>query len=97
MHVVTPTGLVTFGLSTNLKEGMTPALNDMVSWIQVLYEGPRARTLALASATVDLRITQVTSLVWEFTPSCTSGVLRSHRPQPDRASQSMIEKNGYRQ
>ena len=54
---------MTFGLSTNLNEAMTRALNEMVSWIQVLH-GSRDRALALASAFVDLRITQVASPVW---------------------------------
>ncbi len=97
MHAVTPTGLVTFGLSTNLNEAMTLALNDMVSWIQVLHGGPRARALALASATVDLRITQVASPVWGVHAVLPSGVLRSNQT-PARPSQSLDDpEKSYRQ
>ncbi len=42
LHAVTPSGRLTVGLSTNLNEAMTPALDDMVTWIQTLHGGSRS-------------------------------------------------------
>lgn len=75
-HAVTPSGRVTFGLSTDLDEAMTLALDDMVTWVQALHGGSRARALALASAAVDLRITQVASPVWGVHAVLPLGALR---------------------
>ena len=64
MHAETPSGRLTFGLSANLNEAVAQALSSMISWIQVLHPVNRATALALASAAVDLRITQVATPVW---------------------------------
>jgi acetamidase/formamidase len=36
----------------------------MITWMQALFSLDRAEALALASSTVDLRITQVANQVW---------------------------------
>jgi acetamidase/formamidase len=64
IHAVTPGGRVTFGFDENLNEAMMSALDAMITWMQSLFGLERAPALALASATVDLRITQVANQVW---------------------------------
>ena len=64
MHAVTPSGRLTFGLSADLNEAAAQALDAMISWIQELHPVTRATALALASASVDLRITQVATPIW---------------------------------
>lgn len=79
MHAITPAGRVTFGLSSDLNEATTLALNDMITWIQALHGGSRERALAVASAVVDLRITQVASPVWGVHAVLPAGALRAER------------------
>jgi acetamidase/formamidase len=55
----TPSGWITFGLHQNLEEAMYLALEEMVSLIQEMLAVGRTDALALASVTVDLRITQI--------------------------------------
>jgi acetamidase/formamidase len=63
MHAVTPSGRITFGFDENLNEAMM-SLDAMITWMQSLFGLERAPALALASSTVDLRITQVANQVW---------------------------------
>lgn len=64
IHATTPDGRITFGFDENLNEAMLSALEAMVSWMEALFLLGRAEALALASSTVDLRITQVANHVW---------------------------------
>jgi acetamidase/formamidase len=43
---------------------MAQALDAMLTWMQDLYQLDRATALAVASPTVDLRVTQVANGVW---------------------------------
>jgi len=43
---------------------MGDALDAMVEWMSVLYDVDKATALALASITVDLRVTQVANQTW---------------------------------
>ena len=74
IHAVTPAGRITFGFNEDLDEAMGDALEAMLTWMQTLYGLDKAAALALASPTVNLRITQVANEVW--------GV---HAILPDRA------------
>jgi acetamidase/formamidase len=64
IHAVTPAGRITFGFSENLNEAMGDALDAMLTWLQSLYGLDKAAALALASPSVDLRVTQVANGVW---------------------------------
>ncbi len=64
IYAETPSGRITFGFDADLNEAMAQALDAMLTWIQRLYQLDRATALALASPTVDLRITQVANGVW---------------------------------
>jgi acetamidase/formamidase len=64
IHAVTPAGRITFGFSKDLDEAMGDALDAMLTWMQALYGVGKAAALALASPSVDLRITQVANDVW---------------------------------
>jgi hypothetical protein len=54
-----PASRVTFGFHADLNEAMADALDAMVGWMQTLYGVDKPSALALASTSVDLRITQV--------------------------------------
>jgi len=64
VHAVTPTSRITFGFSEDLNEAMAAALDAMLGWMQSLFTLDKAAALALASPTVDLRVTQVANDVW---------------------------------
>lgn len=64
IHAVTPTARITFGFDADLNAAVGDALDDMLTWMQALYELDRPAALALASTVVDLRITQVANQVW---------------------------------
>jgi acetamidase/formamidase len=64
IHAETAAGRITFGFDEDLGEAMAAALDEMVSWMQVLYDLDRATALALASPTVNLRVTQVANRAW---------------------------------
>lgn len=55
----TPIGWLTFGFHEDLNEATYIALNDMITLIQEHFGFKRKEALALASHTVDLRITQI--------------------------------------
>ncbi|CAM3584203.1 acetamidase/formamidase family protein [Aeromicrobium ponti] len=55
----TPAGWITFGFNEDLNTAAGEALNGIVELIQEIHEVEKAEALALASVTVDLRITQV--------------------------------------
>jgi len=64
IHAVTPAGRITFGFHADLNEAMADALDAMIGWMQTLYGVDKPSALALASTTVDLRITQVANQTW---------------------------------
>jgi acetamidase/formamidase len=64
IHAETPAGRITFGFDSDLNVAMGDALDAMVTWMQGLFDLGKAAALALASTTVDLRITQVANQVW---------------------------------
>ncbi|RPF50634.1 acetamidase/formamidase family protein [Aquisalibacillus elongatus] len=55
----TPAGWVTFGFDEDLNEATSTALDEMVQFIQWLYDVKKTEATALASTVVDLRVTQV--------------------------------------
>lgn len=55
----TPAGWVTFGFNEDLNLAAGQALDDMVTLLRELHGIERTEALALASVTVDLRVTQV--------------------------------------
>ncbi|WP_163970349.1 acetamidase/formamidase family protein [Oceanobacillus halotolerans] len=55
----TPAGWVTFGFNEDLNEAAAVALDEMVVWMQHLYDIKKTEALALASTVVDLHVTQV--------------------------------------
>jgi acetamidase/formamidase len=64
IHAETPAGRITFGFDSDLNAAMGDALDAMVIWMQALFSMEKAAALALASTTVDLRITQVANQTW---------------------------------
>jgi acetamidase/formamidase len=76
IHAVTPAGRITFGFSENLNEAMGDALDAMLTWLQFLYGLDRPAALALASPSVDLRVTQVANGVWGVHAVLPDGSLR---------------------
>lgn len=64
LHAITPAGRVTFGLSADLNEATAHALDAMLGWMSGLFDVDRPTALALASAAVHLRVTQVANQVW---------------------------------
>ena len=60
----TPTERLTFGFHEDLNEATGQALSAMLDWMQALYGIDRSTALALASPSVDLRITQVANGTW---------------------------------
>jgi acetamidase/formamidase len=75
-HAVTPAGRVTFGFDADLNEASAQALEAMLGWIQVLHGVDKATALALASAVVDLRVTQIANQVWGVHAVLPDGALR---------------------
>ncbi|WP_199826294.1 acetamidase/formamidase family protein [Streptomyces sp. SBT349] len=63
-HALTPAGRVTFGFDPDLNEASAQALDAMVDWMALDLGLPRPAALALASATVHLRVTQVANRTW---------------------------------
>jgi len=55
----TPKGWVTFGFHEDLNEATVQALDDMLNLMGELYGLDRVQAIALGSAVVDLRITQI--------------------------------------
>jgi acetamidase/formamidase len=64
VHAVTPAARLTFGFDADLNAATATALGDMLTWLEHLLAVPRAEALALASAVVDLHVTQVANRTW---------------------------------
>ncbi len=75
IHAEAPAGRMTFGFDSDLNVAMGDALDAMISWMQLLSGLGRASALALASTSVDLRITQVANQVWGVHAVLPPGVL----------------------
>lgn len=58
-YAYTPAGLITFGFDTDLNIAAANALRDIIRRTAEMYQISREEAAALASAVVDLRITQV--------------------------------------
>ena len=58
-RATTPIGHITFGFHEDLNEATTMALEGMLQWMGELHGLDRRMALALASLTVDLRVTQI--------------------------------------
>jgi acetamidase/formamidase len=76
IHAETPAGRITFGFNEDLNAAMGDALDAMLTWMQLLYDLDRASALALASPTVDLRVTQVANEVWGVHAVLPAGAIR---------------------
>jgi acetamidase/formamidase len=75
IHAETPAGRITFGFSADLNVAMGDALDDMVSWMRLIFELDKATALALASTCVDLRVTQVANQTWGVHAVLPTGVI----------------------
>ncbi|MBG6223506.1 acetamidase/formamidase [Arthrobacter sp. CAN_A2] len=64
IHAVTPTARITFGFDADLNRATAEALGAMLTWLQQLHGLERKAALALASAVVDLRVTQIANQTW---------------------------------
>lgn len=64
IHATTRDARITFGFSPDLNEATGQALDAMLAWIQALYGVDKTTALAMASPTVDMRITQIANQVW---------------------------------
>ena len=64
VHALTPAGRLTFGFDADLNAATATALGDMLTWLERLLPVARAEALALASAVVDLHVTQVANRTW---------------------------------
>jgi acetamidase/formamidase len=76
IHAETPAGRITFGFHEDLNEAMADALEAMVIWLQSLYDLDKATALALASPSVDLRVTQVANDSWGVHAVLPEGAIR---------------------
>jgi acetamidase/formamidase len=64
VHAVTPTSRITFGFNADLNVATGDALDAMLGWMQRLYGVDKPTGLAIASSSVDLRVTQVANQTW---------------------------------
>jgi acetamidase/formamidase len=76
IHAETPAGRITFGFNEDLNEAMADALDAMLAWLQSLYDLDKAAALALASPSVDLRVTQVANDTWGVHAVLPNGAIR---------------------
>jgi acetamidase/formamidase len=75
IHAETPAGRITFGFDADLNAAMGDALDDMVTWMQLIFELDKATALALASTCVDLRVTPVANQTWGVHAVLPTGVI----------------------
>jgi acetamidase/formamidase len=88
IHAITPTGRITFGFSSDLNEAAGDALDAMLSWMQQLFDVDRTTAQALASAAVDLRITQVANDTWGVHAVLANDAIVRVGPRPLSAAES---------
>jgi acetamidase/formamidase len=75
IHAETPAGRITFGFDADLNVAMGDALDAMISWMQAIFSLDRGTALALASTSVDLRVTQVANQTWGVHAVLPDGVI----------------------
>ena len=75
VHAEAPAGRITFGFDADLNVATGDALDAMVVWMQQLHSVDKATALALASTTVDLRVTQVANQTWGVHALLPTGIL----------------------
>jgi acetamidase/formamidase len=75
IHAETPAGRITFGFDADLNVATGDALDAMVLWMQAILEVDKSTALALASTSVDLRVTQVANQTWGVHALLPAGVL----------------------
>ena len=75
VHAEAPSGRITFGFDADLNLAMGDSLDAMVRWMQQLLGVPKTTALALASSSVDLRITQVANQTWGVHAVLPTGVI----------------------
>jgi acetamidase/formamidase len=75
IHAETPAGRVTFGFDADLNVATGDALDAMVLWMQTILGVDKSTALALASTSVDLRVTQVANQTWGVHALLPTGVL----------------------
>jgi acetamidase/formamidase len=75
IHAETPAGRVTFGFDADLNVAMGDALDAMVRWMLAILAVDKSTALALASTSVDLRVTQVANQTWGVHALLPTGVL----------------------
>jgi acetamidase/formamidase len=75
IHAETPAGRITFGFDADLNVATGDALDAMVRWMQSILEVDKSTALALASTSVDLRVTQVANQTWGVHAVLPAGVL----------------------
>ena len=79
-YAETPAGHLRFGFSADLGEAMLIALEGMIAHLEVMLDLDRREALALASAGVDLRVTQVVNGVMGVHALLPAGRLRRVGP-----------------
>ena len=77
VYAITPAGRITFGFEADLNEASAIALSAMLDWISADYAISRAEALALASATVSLRVTQIANQTWGVHALLPEGAVQS--------------------
>jgi acetamidase/formamidase len=75
IHAETPAGRITFGFHADLNIATGDALDAMVRWMQAILDVDKSTALALASTSVDLRVTQVANQTWGVHALLPTGVL----------------------
>jgi len=76
VYATTPAGRITFGFEADLNEATAIALAAMLDWISADYKISRAEALAMASATVSLRVTQIANQTWGVHALLPDGAVR---------------------
>lgn len=76
VHAETPAGRITFGFSPDLNAAAGDALDAMTEWMMKLHDLDKTTALALASSTVDLRITQIANETWGVHAVLPAGILQ---------------------
>jgi acetamidase/formamidase len=75
IHAETPAGRITFGFDADLNVATGDALDAMVRWMRATLDVDKSTALALASTSVDLRVTQVANQTWGVHALLPTGVL----------------------
>jgi acetamidase/formamidase len=85
IHAVAPAGWITFGFSENLNDAVAQAIGAMLDWMQARLGLGRAQTAAVASTSLDLRITQVVNDTWGVHAVLPDAFLRTHSVSVDES------------